>query len=794
MEIPAEATPADSTAEELVAKFEGLLARGTFHTPSYATGKDVPIERPAYRASYHLPAESAIAPLTGDLLRSRSVLVPGVSTPQAEVSEGYGTLLTRQPGEGSLALVSVLLAGSGRVWTSVSPRHQHKLQDALRRLCAAFQLPFSSSDEAIRHFAGYLSTAFFEAHQISYTHTLQRAGQAVLLYGPTYYQGFNLGANLAEAVNYGLPRTGLDMTMQFCNSHEGPAQSLARKGFQRGKAGCPPELGNILDPTVVEQLRPRSPVTGAAKVTSRPTAAAPRTPVPPSAADSAIPAAKAPRRQPSQLNPTHFDTTNAVLGPEGPINVIVSRPTTDPTMEIAPPHTSSAASLCSTLSSSGHSSFSNGSRAPCSSAPTSVVSSPSTDTPRAPAAVPDASGGEPCQGRIIEKAAATLVGARMAPVQESTKHAREAAALDGPPLKSSKGPPSPLSVGAEYKRAAALPQHNVTMRISPLAMVKLFLEHPTMRILPAHIDRSVEIIYRTLKPEDILPQLKSFLQMKLDQKALSPPGDHIAAAPAKPLARWFPLLRDIASDPKAMPSIITERVQAHGTAIRFHMLERRIATLAFGWAVAVKKDAKNHSHNLAAQERQRETLAIHQVMRDLYPDTPVPGAAPQTLAQVTLFDMRVKELREQFRNANLWQGIMEEIVQERTPSQQSWDFRFVVSESPIYEGLVLFALGRTRPEHEAELLSHMKKQLKVDEHGPFKRMLAYVRGDWFKCLAKLLQARLELKDYDLAIRENSSPLRLEGMEDIAIVEHCLAATSSAELAELLLPVKETIMK
>jgi hypothetical protein len=85
-----------------------------------------------------------------------------------------------------------------KLWIVVPPSEKENFEKMVRnktktrRRCSQF----------VRHLGNYIPLAMLKASGIKYHLILQHPGEVIFTFPNTYHQGFNLGPNIAEAINY----------------------------------------------------------------------------------------------------------------------------------------------------------------------------------------------------------------------------------------------------------------------------------------------------------------------------------------------------------------------------------------------------------------------------------------------------------------------------------------------------------------------------------------------------------------------------------------------------------------
>jgi hypothetical protein len=166
--------------------------------PDYAINIDV--RNPRLRTRAGLPRTSAIYPLSGNVLLDSAPNLQGVTTPEAFSSRGFGTVFTLHVEDFEAPSININHCGADKLWIIVAQEDSKKLAATLLR--DDFAKDETKCHQYIRHENLFLHPAYLEQNNIRYNCVLQPPGTAILLFPGVAHYGFNLGPNLAEAVNY----------------------------------------------------------------------------------------------------------------------------------------------------------------------------------------------------------------------------------------------------------------------------------------------------------------------------------------------------------------------------------------------------------------------------------------------------------------------------------------------------------------------------------------------------------------------------------------------------------------
>ena len=184
---------------------------GCASLPNYAT--NISVRDREDRRGVCLPETSPVYPLAGNVLLHSAPETQGLTTPEAFCSEGFGTVFTLHTEDFDAPSINVNHSGSGKLWV-VIPRDEHqKLMDALDRDGVAKRL--GKCHQYVRHESLFLHPRYLNENRIQYRCFVQPPGIAVLVFPGAAHYGFNLGPNLAEAVNY-VPEGWAPPTVKQC--------------------------------------------------------------------------------------------------------------------------------------------------------------------------------------------------------------------------------------------------------------------------------------------------------------------------------------------------------------------------------------------------------------------------------------------------------------------------------------------------------------------------------------------------------------------------------------------------
>jgi jumonji domain-containing protein 2 len=121
----------------------------------------------------------------------------------------HGTCFPMHTEDMDLGSVSFLHWGKSKVWIIVAEDCATKLENAinetLKNLKSATDpsIKIDPCNNIMRHKDYLVTPEFLEQFDISYTLLFQQPGEFIITFPRGYHEGFNLGPNIAEAVNFG---------------------------------------------------------------------------------------------------------------------------------------------------------------------------------------------------------------------------------------------------------------------------------------------------------------------------------------------------------------------------------------------------------------------------------------------------------------------------------------------------------------------------------------------------------------------------------------------------------------
>ncbi|KDD71959.1 JmjC domain-containing hydroxylase, partial [Helicosporidium sp. ATCC 50920] len=212
------------------AEFEGSVRKsGAASPPARSRGSKVDdafMERPFWSSvTINPPLYGADTPLSlfdrklayGWNLRQLDCLlseydvpdIPGVTSPMTYFGS-WKSFFGWHKEDIDLYSINFLHAGEAKIWYCISPSDAAKFEALARGLfpdlharCPAF----------MRHKDIMISPKLLRAHAVPFVQARQEPGEFVVLNAAAYHSGYNMGFNIAEAVNFALPewlRAGRD--------------------------------------------------------------------------------------------------------------------------------------------------------------------------------------------------------------------------------------------------------------------------------------------------------------------------------------------------------------------------------------------------------------------------------------------------------------------------------------------------------------------------------------------------------------------------------------------------------
>ncbi|KAI9090070.1 hypothetical protein DFS34DRAFT_654240 [Phlyctochytrium arcticum] len=137
-----------------------------------------------------------------NLLRRVNVSLPGVNSPYLYWGMWKATFAWHVE-DMDLYSINYIHFGAPKQWYVIPPAHRSKFELVAR---GVFGEEANNCAEFLRHKTCVLSPKFLKARNLPVNRVVQRAGEFVITFPYGYHQGFNLGFNCAESVNFAMDR------------------------------------------------------------------------------------------------------------------------------------------------------------------------------------------------------------------------------------------------------------------------------------------------------------------------------------------------------------------------------------------------------------------------------------------------------------------------------------------------------------------------------------------------------------------------------------------------------------
>lgn len=128
--------------------------------------------------------------------------IPGINTP-ALYFGSWKTSFGWHVEDMDLYSINYLHSGLEKSWYIISPENGHLLEALADQLYPDYANECSTH---LRHKMLLLSPVVLKRHNIPFKKVTQEAGEFIITFPYAYHSGFNHGYNIAEAVNFGMPR------------------------------------------------------------------------------------------------------------------------------------------------------------------------------------------------------------------------------------------------------------------------------------------------------------------------------------------------------------------------------------------------------------------------------------------------------------------------------------------------------------------------------------------------------------------------------------------------------------
>ncbi len=126
---------------------------------------------------------------------------PGVNTPFTYIGS-EGTIFCWHSEDMNLMALSFLFLGAPKIWFIVPAEEKEKFEKLMEEL---FPLDAACCEAFIQHKVFIVNPNCLTERGIRYHRIIQRPGELVMVSNAAYHFGFNLGDNVAEAVNFYMP-------------------------------------------------------------------------------------------------------------------------------------------------------------------------------------------------------------------------------------------------------------------------------------------------------------------------------------------------------------------------------------------------------------------------------------------------------------------------------------------------------------------------------------------------------------------------------------------------------------
>ena len=118
----------------------------------------------------------------------------------------FGSTFTIHVEDMDLYGINVILHGFGKFWYCVAPEHGYKLEKLLNeKIWPEVKTQYKDCPNWLRHKTCLIDPTVLEKHGIPVTRMIQQKNEMIIVAPYAYHYGFNLGWNVAEAINFGSP-------------------------------------------------------------------------------------------------------------------------------------------------------------------------------------------------------------------------------------------------------------------------------------------------------------------------------------------------------------------------------------------------------------------------------------------------------------------------------------------------------------------------------------------------------------------------------------------------------------
>ncbi|TPX64393.1 hypothetical protein SpCBS45565_g05918 [Spizellomyces sp. 'palustris'] len=135
-----------------------------------------------------------------NLLRRVNVFLPGVNSPYLYFGMWKATFAWHVE-DMDLYSINYIHFGAPKQWYVIPPSHRGRFETVAR---GVFSEEAHKCPEFLRHKTCVLSPKFLTARNVPVHRVVQKAGEFVITFPYGYHQGYNLGFNCAESVNFAL--------------------------------------------------------------------------------------------------------------------------------------------------------------------------------------------------------------------------------------------------------------------------------------------------------------------------------------------------------------------------------------------------------------------------------------------------------------------------------------------------------------------------------------------------------------------------------------------------------------
>jgi len=139
--------------------------------------------------------------------------------------------------------VNYLHHGAPKVWYAVPPAAANRLESLAR---SHFGDEANSCREFMRHKNIMMSPMQLKSSGVPYARAVQHEGEFMITFPRSYHAGFNMGWNIAEAVNFATKRwIGFGRKASWCNCERYTVRFDMDNVVERIRSRCPKYLSNL---------------------------------------------------------------------------------------------------------------------------------------------------------------------------------------------------------------------------------------------------------------------------------------------------------------------------------------------------------------------------------------------------------------------------------------------------------------------------------------------------------------------------------------------------------------------